>query len=88
MYQFLGNGGKLIYCQRLKVVRNFGGYKHKFSLESGKCSEIGENLKQGGNASLPLGEGRPCLCLGERSTTWGHRSKNFRIILCNLDLFE
>jgi len=36
----------------------------KFPTESEKFSEIGENLKQRGNASLPQGDGRPCPVLG------------------------
>jgi len=52
-----------------KVIRNFGRWKYKFfggkkenwenypqSLRN--CSEIGGNLKQGANASLPQGDGR------------------------------
>ena len=32
----------------------------KFSSESDNFSKIGENLKQGGNASWSQGDGRPC----------------------------
>jgi len=35
-----------------------------FSMESYIFLEIGGNLEQGGNASLPQGDGRPCLRVG------------------------
>ena len=50
-------------------------------MESEKCSEIGGNLKQRGNASLPLGDERSCVPVG---LPWADREHSEGGIFCRL----